>query len=219
MSDTPTETIQPDGDPSKKQSAFKQPWFLALMAVLLIAVVAGVITKTVNENQNAKIGAIQLQQKQDKAKAAAAVAEVKHDAAAAKQKAAAAAAASKTKRDARALAKAQKDAADAKRLAQQAQKTPPKVTVVNPPAPAPVYVNSTPDYSSNSLGLPSGLLCKDVVAHSFGYSDAVSYWYSEGSPSRMDADNDGIPCETVYSSSDVISYWNGQGVYGGYLGN
>jgi hypothetical protein len=216
MSDTPTETIQPDGDPSKKQSAFKQPWFLALMAVLLIAVVAGVITKTVNENQNAKIGAIQLQQKQDKAKAAAAVAEVKHDAAAAKQKAAAA---SKTKRDARALAKAQKDAADAKRLAQQAQKTPPKVTVVNPPAPAPVYVNSTPDYSSNSLGLPSGLLCKDVVAHGFGYSDAVSYWYSEGSPPRMDADNDGIPCETVYSSSDVISYWNGQGVYGGYLGN
>jgi hypothetical protein len=55
--------------------------------------------------------------------------------------------------------------------------------------------------------LPSGLLCRDVAAAGFEYDRAVEYWLSEGRPDRMDADRNGIPCETVYPSVDVTSYW------------
>lgn len=59
------------------------------------------------------------------------------------------------------------------------------------------------------VGLPGGLLCKDLAARGIGYPDAVAYWFAEGAPDRMDADLNGIPCETVYSGDDVIDYWGG----------
>jgi hypothetical protein len=89
-------------------------------------------------------------------------------------------------------------------LAKSAQNTPPKVVVQQAPAPAPVYVN--PPVSGNSLGLPNGLNCSDLAARGYSYSDAVSY-YNSGASTLMDIDNDGIPCETVYSHSDLVSYW------------
>jgi hypothetical protein len=65
--------------------------------------------------------------------------------------------------------------------------------------------------SIESVGLPSGLLCRDVKAQAGNYEDAVNYYISEGRPARMDKDGNGIPCETVYSESEVREY---QATYG-----
>lgn len=55
--------------------------------------------------------------------------------------------------------------------------------------------------------LGAGLFCRDIVSLGYGYSDAVAYWVSEGSPDRMDADGNGIPCETVYDEAAVLAFW------------
>jgi hypothetical protein len=57
-----------------------------------------------------------------------------------------------------------------------------------------------------------GRFCRDLVAsegYFSSYSGAVTYWFLEGRPDRMDADRDGIPCETVYSLWDIANVWNG----------
>ena len=55
--------------------------------------------------------------------------------------------------------------------------------------------------------LEPGLFCRDLNARGFSYAEAVAYWESEGRPSRMDASNNGIPCQTVYPRSEVEAYW------------
>lgn len=55
--------------------------------------------------------------------------------------------------------------------------------------------------------LERGLFCRDLISSGYGYSDAIAYWVREGQPSRMDADGDAVPCETVYDSADVASFW------------
>lgn len=56
-------------------------------------------------------------------------------------------------------------------------------------------------------GLESGLSCRDLNSTGFGYSGAITYWVSEGEPDRMDADHNGVPCETVYPESDILTFW------------
>jgi len=53
----------------------------------------------------------------------------------------------------------------------------------------------------------SGQFCRDVNDAGFDYQAAVAYWYREGSPGRMDAAGDGIPCGTVYDSEEIDRYW------------
>jgi len=55
--------------------------------------------------------------------------------------------------------------------------------------------------------LVSGLFCRDLRASGFSYAEAVRYWDREGRPDRMDAAQNGTPCQTVYDSSEVASYW------------
>jgi len=62
--------------------------------------------------------------------------------------------------------------------------------------PTTVYQYS-PAYTS-VFDLPSGLYCRDLKAMGYSYSQATSYWYYHGRPAMMDADLNGIPCETVY---------------------
>jgi hypothetical protein len=99
---------------------------------------------------------------------------------------------------------------------------PPAVTVTAPPpvivtqaAPPPVVI--VPDPSTvypgyycppgadqcdpNATGvttLPSGLFCRDLHAMGYNWNQAITYWNYWGQPDRMDADLNGIPCETVY---------------------
>jgi hypothetical protein len=55
--------------------------------------------------------------------------------------------------------------------------------------------------------LASGFTCREILDQGYSYGDALAYWTSEGYPSRMDADNNGIPCETVYPASEVKKYF------------
>lgn len=75
--------------------------------------------------------------------------------------------------------------------------------------------------SSTDEGLPSGLFCRDLFARGVSYPDAVTYWQRQGTPGRMDADGNDIPCETVYPREQVIAFWGeiGWDSAGGYLGS
>ncbi len=60
------------------------------------------------------------------------------------------------------------------------------------------------------LAVGSGLFCRDLFEPEgpfFAYPAAVTYWFWEGRPDRMDADRDGIPCETVYPLSAIADFW------------
>lgn len=73
--------------------------------------------------------------------------------------------------------------------------------------------NSAPEMGSeppNVLNEPDGLLCRDLEAKGYSYSEAVDYWDAAGQPDRMDIDGNRIPCETVYSAEDVAAYWGGR---------
>jgi hypothetical protein len=70
-----------------------------------------------------------------------------------------------------------------------------------------VATTAAPSGPGDVLGQPAGLLCRDLKAKGYSYSAAVDYWRFQGQPNRMDADKNGIPCETVYPRADVIAYW------------
>ncbi len=58
----------------------------------------------------------------------------------------------------------------------------------------------------------AGMFCRDLIASEStfaGYPHAVAYWFMEGQPDRMDADRDGIPCETVFTLWDIAGFWHG----------
>jgi hypothetical protein len=50
--------------------------------------------------------------------------------------------------------------------------------------------------------LPAGKRCADLKALGLGPKQAVDYWFLWGGPPLMDADSDGIPCETVWADVD-----------------
>lgn len=78
-------------------------------------------------------------------------------------------------------------------------------TAPPPPTTAPAGPGSSPD--GDVLLQPAGLLCRDLQARGYSYSAAVDYWRHHAQTNSMDADRNGLPCETVYSPSDVASYW------------
>ncbi len=54
--------------------------------------------------------------------------------------------------------------------------------------------------------LEAGLFCRDLADRGHGFPAAVGYWLREGIPDRMDADGNGIPCETVYGTQEVQQF-------------
>lgn len=83
-----------------------------------------------------------------------------------------------------------------------------------PTASAPAVQEPSPSFNESQFGpvgdvrtLADGLFCRDLKARGYSYSAAVDYWRVHGQPDRMDADKNGIPCETVYPRSDVTAYW------------
>jgi len=59
--------------------------------------------------------------------------------------------------------------------------------------------------SDGPLGYPARLLCRDLSDRGASTREALLYYVLEGFPARMDADGNGIPCETVYP--DATSVW------------
>lgn len=65
---------------------------------------------------------------------------------------------------------------------------------------------------------PPGLFCRDLKSLGYSYVASVDYWRQNGQPNQMDADRNGIPCETVYPASDVQAYWGMDSVAQSYQG-
>ncbi len=84
--------------------------------------------------------------------------------------------------------------------------TSPTPTTTTEPPPTTTTITRPPD-DREVDALAWGLLCRDLVEAGWDYSGAVAYWEVEGRPARMDVDENGIPCETVYPTSEVTSYW------------
>jgi hypothetical protein len=88
--------------------------------------------------------------------------------------------------------------------------------------PAPVRTRTVvvpkPSVEATAIGdvrsLPAGLFCRDLNAKGYSYVAAIEYWRLHGQPNQMDADRNGIPCETVYSRGDVAAYWAGRQITG-----
>jgi len=79
--------------------------------------------------------------------------------------------------------------------------------VVDEPAPPPTASAAPPSTLGDVRNAAAGLQCKDLESMGYSYSAAVDYWRVFGQPNAMDADKNGIPCETVYSLDDVTRYW------------
>lgn len=79
------------------------------------------------------------------------------------------------------------------------------------PAEAPPKKLAAPALSPATIAmirsLPTGLYCRDLRAGSFSYAAAYQYWRLQDRPARMDANRNGMPCETVYSAADLNAFW------------
>lgn len=67
------------------------------------------------------------------------------------------------------------------------------------------FLPGAPGGSSGTDGLGAGLSCRDLQSAGYGAVEAVAYWLREGMPARMDADGNGIPCETVYDMGEFMA--------------
>lgn len=86
-----------------------------------------------------------------------------------------------------------------------------------------IYDVFNADWTVETLG-GSGLYCRDILSSDsylttlpepeMTYFGAVLYWFMEGTPDRMDADLNGIPCETLVSPEIVRALWDGGWVEG-----
>ena len=81
------------------------------------------------------------------------------------------------------------------------------VTVQPPPVEKPVAPQPPAASTPTARPLPPTLFCRDLFALGFSYDESLAYWFEHGKPARMDADTDGIPCETVYPASDVLAHF------------
>jgi len=87
---------------------------------------------------------------------------------------------------------------------------PPPPTAAPTPAPAPESTAAVAPVETpvgDVRQAAEGLLCRDLHDRGYSYSASVDYWRLWGQPNRMDADKNGIPCETVYPRGDVVAYW------------
>lgn len=68
---------------------------------------------------------------------------------------------------------------------------------------APVISNSAVVALEEVADLPEGQLCRDLQARGLTAQDAVDYWFLWRQPTAMDADANGVPCETVFPDAAV----------------
>lgn len=83
---------------------------------------------------------------------------------------------------------------------------PSKAPAAAPPV-RPATAALTPAADAAVRSLRAGLYCQDLRNGSFSYAAAFQYWRLHGNPVQMDADRNGIPCETVYSTAAVNAFW------------
>ncbi|WP_406692853.1 hypothetical protein REH65_14755 [Saccharopolyspora sp. ID03-671] len=75
---------------------------------------------------------------------------------------------------------------------------PPATTAPSPPAPeVPPVVIQPREPVQNTHD------CRQLQNAGMSFTQVVQYWYGLGSPTDMDDDSDGIPCETVYGEKNA----------------
>jgi ligand-binding sensor domain-containing protein len=88
-------------------------------------------------------------------------------------------------------------------------------TLLPPPTAVPTTTSSTPPTTTTpptpaakptGHRLDPGLYCRDIATLGGSYQEAAAYWITEGRPGRMDVDQNGIPCETVYSDAEIDGF-------------
>lgn len=89
---------------------------------------------------------------------------------------------------------------------------PPSMGAISVPPDDPSTLPSTstapPTTPKTAVALPHGLLCQDLKTRGMTYAQAVAYWHAEGDPARMDADSNGVPCETVWPATTVCKIYD-----------
>jgi len=83
----------------------------------------------------------------------------------------------------------------------------PKPQPAPKPAPSATVSPELPTYYSYQyttfddlaqLGVPKGTYCKHMLMWGWRFPEVNSWYLEHGAPSHMDADGNGIPCETIY---------------------
>jgi hypothetical protein len=74
-------------------------------------------------------------------------------------------------------------------------------------APVPTTAVVTSTTLVDPWRLPDDLFCRDLIDLGYAYPEAVLYWSLVERPARMDADANGIPCETIYTRDEVVAFW------------
>lgn len=73
------------------------------------------------------------------------------------------------------------------------------------PTPAVTTATTTSIPTATATTNPPKVFCRDLAAQGYSYREALDFWVGEGAPDRMDADLNGIPCETVFEAADVAT--------------
>lgn len=76
-----------------------------------------------------------------------------------------------------------------------------KTVIVPAPAPAPRVPVAPPDpYQAayDAFNFHPGKVCREMWDRNWSYTAMYAWYTSHGYPNHMDADGNGIPCETVY---------------------
>jgi len=85
------------------------------------------------------------------------------------------------------------------------------VSVTTTAVPTATTTSTTATPTSTTLPdvwwLADDLFCRDLYALGYAYPEAALYWSTFDTPDRMDADRNGMPCETVYPQADVVAFW------------
>ncbi|TWF92592.1 hypothetical protein FHU35_17235 [Saccharopolyspora dendranthemae] len=86
---------------------------------------------------------------------------------------------------------------------------PPGAPQQPPPAPPPPASSTEPPRRPQPAQAHNTHDCEDLQRSGMDFNQVVQYWYGLGSPSDMDDDSDGIPCETIYGEKNVSSATQG----------
>jgi hypothetical protein len=70
-----------------------------------------------------------------------------------------------------------------------------------------VLLGPVAEAKKSVTSLRGGYYCRDLKRFGYSYGEALRYWRYWGEPDNMDADLNGIPCETVYTAAQVRRYF------------
>ncbi len=85
---------------------------------------------------------------------------------------------------------------------------------LDPNAPPPDPLSPVADQESSTerahIGmLAIGFTCEELATEGYSYAEAVTYWMRYGTPTDLDPDDTGLPCESEYPASTIVAVYGG----------